>query len=157
MFKGTTAADDKEEIHTIESIEVERIGNEKGHMKPYVNIIADLTEMTENLRRHFITQCENSDDPINVIISQRDGAKYMSEVHPEQLGLHQHHLLPNVSKYQNGFTGSLILAGDMGIDEQLIDNEYPVFHIHEKRRNISVNILFGANASPRLQLTPIPV
>ena len=115
----------------MESLEVERIGNEKGHMIPYVNIIADLTEMQEDLREHFESQCDSKDEEINLIISQRDGGKYMSEVQPEQLGLHQHHLLPNVSIYQNGFTGNLILAGDMGIDEQLIDNEYPVFHIHE--------------------------
>ena len=34
---GTNAVDHKQEIYTMESLEVERIGNEKGHMIPYVN------------------------------------------------------------------------------------------------------------------------
>ena len=59
----------------------------------------------------------------------------MNEVHPEQLGLHQHHLLPNVIIYQNGFTGNLILAGDLGVNENLIDKDYPVFYIHESNWN----------------------
>ena len=131
-IKGQIAADNKEKIHTFESIEVgERIGNEKKHMKPYVNIIAELTGMPENLRQHFNSQCEDNEDAIHIIIGQCDVGMLMNEIHPEQIGLKQHHLLPNVVIYQNTFTGNLILAGDMGINQQLIDKDYPIFYIHK--------------------------
>ena len=97
----TDGTNNGQKIYTMESLEIERIGSEKGHMIPYVNIIADLMEMQEELKQHFESQCDTQNEEIKVIISQRDGAKFMSEVQPEQIGLHQHHLLPNVNIYQN--------------------------------------------------------
>ena len=151
-IKGQIASDNKVKIHTFESMEVKRIGNEKGQMKPYVNIIVDLTKMGNDLRKHFISQCENNEDAINVITGQRDGGMLMNEVHPEQLGLHQHHLLPNVIIYQNGFTGNLILAGDLGVNESLIDKDYPVFYIHQSNWDKMVQAKRTGNESQLGQL-----
>ena len=102
-------------IHTFERMEVERIGNEKKHMRSYVNIVASLMKMPESIRKHLMEQCKDQEDPIQMILGQKDGGMLMNEIHPEQLGLIQHHLLPNIIIYQNPLTKKLILAGDMGI------------------------------------------
>ena len=49
----------------------------------------------------------------------------MHEVIPEQIGLTQHWLLPNLRIYKNPLTQDLILAGELGIEERLVDEDYP--------------------------------
>ena len=57
----------------------------------------------------------------------------MNEVHPEQLGLKQHHLLPNIIIYENPLTKKLILAGDIGINKELIGDDFPILYVHKDR------------------------
>ena len=57
----------------------------------------------------------------------------MNEVHPEQLGLKQHHLLPNIIIYENPLTKKLILAGDIGINKELVGNDFPILYVHKDR------------------------
>ena len=75
----------------------------------------------------------DNEDPIHIIIGQRDGGMLMNEIQPEQLGLIQHHLLPNIIIYQNPLTKQLILAGDMGIKKELVDLDFPMLYVHKRK------------------------
>ena len=68
-------------------------------MTAYVNLVAKLMKMPETLRKHLLEQCEDNEDRIHLLIGQKEGGLLMNEIHPEQLGLKQHHLLPNVIIY----------------------------------------------------------
>merc|ERR1711954_204249 len=89
------------EIYTLSSAQVEHIGIEKGHMQAYVNVIAFLLQMTPKLREHFIKQCNNDKKEIQLILGQKGGSMLMHEVIPEQLGLRQHWLLPNLTQLKS--------------------------------------------------------
>ena len=52
----------------------------------------------------------------------------MHEVIPEQLGLRQHWLLPNLRIFKNPLTQNLILAGELGIEGRLVDEDYPTLY-----------------------------
>ena len=52
----------------------------------------------------------------------------MHEIMPEQLGLRQHWLLPNLTIFRSSLTQNLILAGELGIDGKLVDEEYPTLY-----------------------------
>ena len=91
--------------------------------------------MPESLGLYMLSQCEDNEDPINIILGQRDGGILMNEIHPEQLWLTQHHLLPNIVIYQNPLTRKLILAGDMGINEELIYTDFLILYVHRTKWN----------------------
>ena len=76
------------EIHTMESIEVEEIGKQKEYTMGHVNIIAKLMELPPNIKNQLITEYETKNKEIEVIVSQRDGAKFLSEIIPEEIGVH---------------------------------------------------------------------
>ena len=57
----------------------------------------------------------------------------MNEIHPEQLGLKQHHLMPNIIIYENPLTKKLILAGDLGINKELIGDDFPIIYVHKDK------------------------
>ena len=128
---GEVARDNRDLIQTIASMDVGSIGNEKRNMTAYVNLIAELMDMPESLRRHLLEQCEDNEDRIHLLIGQKEGGLLMNEVHPEQLGLRQHHLLPNIIIYENPLTKKLILAGDIGINKELIGDDFPVLYVHK--------------------------
>ena len=52
----------------------------------------------------------------------------MHEVIPEQIGLRQHWLLPNLRIFKNPLTQNLILAGELGIEGRLVDQDYPTLY-----------------------------
>ena len=52
----------------------------------------------------------------------------MHEVIPEQIGLRQHWLLPNLRIFKNPLTQNLILAGKLGIEGRLVDQDYPTLY-----------------------------
>ena len=58
----------------------------------------------------------------------------MNDIIPEQLLIKQHSLLPNVRVYRNPFTNNLVLSGNMGVKEELVDKNY--LTLHEKRNGI---------------------
>merc|ERR1711942_587897 len=118
----------RREIYTMSSAQVEHIGIEKGHMQAYVNVIAFLLQMTPKLREHFIKQCNNDKKEIQLILGQKGGSMLMHEVMPEQLGLRQHWLLPNLRIFKNPLTQNLILAGELGIEGRLVDEDYPTLY-----------------------------
>ena len=120
-------------IQTIASMDVGTIGNEKKNMTAYVNLVAELMQMPETLRKHLLEQYEDNEDRIHLLIGQKEGGLLMNEIHPEQLGLKQHHLLPNVIIYENPLTKKLILAGDLGINRELIGDDFPILYVHKDR------------------------
>ena len=52
----------------------------------------------------------------------------MREIIPEQIGLVQHWLHPNIRIYKNPLTENLILAGELGIEGRLVDEDYPTLY-----------------------------
>ena len=56
----------------------------------------------------------------------------MHEVIPEQIGLTQHWLLPNLRIYKNPLFQDLILAGELGIEGRLVDEDYPTLYPTKK-------------------------
>ena len=112
-------------IHALSSAQVEQIWVQKGHMKAYVNIVTFLLGMPPKLKRHFMKQCSNNQKEIQLILGQKGGSMLMHEVIPEQIGLRQHWLLPNLRIFKNPITQNLILAGELGIEGRLVDDDYP--------------------------------
>ena len=93
----------------------------------HVDVILKLMELPTDIQDKFLTKSAPNNKEIEIIISQRDGAKFLSEILPEDIGAHQHHLLPNINICTNKF----IITGDIGINKELIDNDYPLFYIHK--------------------------
>ena len=85
-------------------------------MKAYVNIVSFLLQMTPKLKKHFMKQCNDDQKEIQLILGQKGGSMLTHEVIPEQLGLRQHWLLPNLTIFKSSLTQNLILAGELGID-----------------------------------------
>ena len=56
----------------------------------------------------------------------------MHEVILEQIGLTQHWLPPNLRIYKNLLTQNLILVRDLGIEERLVDKDYPTLYPWKK-------------------------
>ena len=127
-------------IHALSSAEVERIGHQKGHMRAYINAVAQLMKMPPDLKKHFMDQCCDEQKEIQLILGQRGGGMLMHEIIPEQIGLvQQHWLLPNICIYKNPLTENLILAGELGIEGRLVDEDFPT--LYPTRREIeSLNI-----------------
>ena len=115
-------------IHTLSSAEVEKIGYQKGYMKAYVNIVAYILNMPPDLKKHFMDQCSDDQNEIQLILGQRGGGMLMHEVILEQIGLTQHWLPPNLRIYKNLLTQNLILVRDLGIEERLVDKDYPTLY-----------------------------
>ena len=59
----------------------------------------------------------------------------MHEVIPEQIGLRQHWLLPNLRVFKNPLTQNLILAGELGIEGRLVDDDYPTLYPTKEELN----------------------
>ena len=97
-------------------------------MQAYVNVIAFLLQMTPKLREHFIKQCKDDKKEIQLILGQKGGSMLMHEVIPEQLGLRQHWLLPNLTIFRSSLTQNLLIAGELGIDGKLVDEDYPTLY-----------------------------
>ena len=70
-------------------------------------------------------------DEIHMILVQKDGARLMNDIIPEQLSIKQHSLLPNVRVYRNPLNNHLVLSGHMGVKEELVDKNYSTLHIHK--------------------------
>ena len=119
---------DRDIIHALSSAQVDQIGIQKGHMKAYVNIASFLLRMPPKLKKHFIEQCSDNQKEIQLILGQKGGSMLMHEVIPEQLGLRQHWLLPNLRIFKNPLTQNLILAGELGIEGRLVDEDYPTLY-----------------------------
>ena len=83
-------------IHAFSSAEVNKIGYQIGYMKAYVNIVLHILDMPPDLKRHFMDQCSDDQKEIQLILGQRGGGMLMHKVIPEQIGLKQHWLLPNL-------------------------------------------------------------
>ena len=130
---GEVARDNRDMIQTIASMDVGTIGNEKKNMTAYVNLAAELMEMPESLRKHLLEQCEDNEDRIHLLFGQKEGGILMNEIHPEQLGLKQHHLMPNIIIYEKPLTKKLILAGDLGINKELIGDDFPIIYVHKDK------------------------
>ena len=88
-------------------------------------------ELPTDIRDKFLTDTSSRNKEIEIIISQKDGAKFLTKIPPENFGGHPHHLLPNVTIYENICTNKFIMTGDVGINKELIDNDYPLFYIHK--------------------------
>ena len=73
-------------------------------------------------------QCSDNQKEIQLILGQKGGSMLMHEVIPEQIGLRQHWLLPNLRIYKNPLTQNLILAGELGIEGRLVDQDYPTLY-----------------------------
>ena len=84
-------------------------------------------------------QTSSKNKEIEIIISQKDGAKFLTKIPPENFGGHPHHLLPNVTIYENICTNKFIMTGDVGINKELIDNDYPLFYIHKDNWRQMIN------------------
>ena len=115
-------------IHTLSSAKVERIGQQKGQMEAYIDVVAQLMKMPPDLKKHFMDQCCHEQKEIQLILGQRGGGMLMHEILPEQMGLVQHWLLPNIRIYKNPLTENLIIAGELGIDGRLVDDDYPTLY-----------------------------
>ena len=131
---GSYDRTNERKIHSMTSTEVDVIGKEKKLMRIYIGLIARLMGMSEKLQEHFLSQCKEATDDIHIILGQKDGAVLMHDIIPEQLGLKQHPLLPNVKLYRNPLNNSLVIAGDMGVKEELVDDDYPTLHVHKDIR-----------------------
>ena len=76
----------------------------------------------------LMEQCSHKPKEIHMILGQKEGGIMMHEIHPDQIGMVQHWLLPNIRIHMNPLTENLIITGNMGIDGKLVDNDYPTLY-----------------------------
>ena len=143
-------------VHSLSSTKVERIGKQKGQREDCVNIIAQLMGMPPDLKRHFMDQCSHKPKEIHMILGQREGGMMMHEILPEQMGLVQHWLLPNIHTHMNPLTENLIITGNLGIDGRLIDNDYPTLYptkaeMDSLKRKLKAKVDLTADLGEKLQ------
>ena len=84
------------------------------------------------LHDHLINQADASEEEIHMIVGQRSAQLLLEEIRPAQLKVRQPWILPNVKIYRNPLTGSMIVAGGLGIQEELLDAVYPTLYPHKE-------------------------
>ena len=67
-----------------------------------------------------------------MIVGQISAQLLLEEIRPAQLKVGQPWILPNVQIYRNPLTGSMIVAGGMGIQEELLDTVFPTLYPHKE-------------------------
>ena len=66
------------------------------------------------------------------IIGQRSCSQLLVELTAEQLGTRHPCILPNVKIYANPLTNQILMAGQMVIESELVDADYPTFLVFDK-------------------------
>ena len=111
------------EIFNVSAIGMDRIGREKRDMVDYVTRVSRLFNFTIELHDHLINQAD---------VGQKSAQMLLEEIRPAQLKVRQPWIIPNVKIYRNPLTDSLIVAGGLGIEEELVDDVYPTFYPHKE-------------------------
>ena len=120
------------EIFNVSAIGMDRIGREKRDMVDYVTRVSRLFNFTIELHDHLINQAYASEEEIHMIIGQKSAQLLLEEIRPAQLKVRQPWIIPNVKIYRNPLTDSLIVAGGLGIEEELVDDVYPTLYPHKE-------------------------
>ena len=129
-FIGTRMGE--REIFNISAIGMDRIGREKKDMVDYVTKVSRLFNLSIELHDHLIKQADASEEEIHMIVGQKSAQLLLEEIRPAQLKVRQPWIIPNVKIYRNPLTDSLIVAGGLGIEEELVDDVYPTFYPHKE-------------------------
>ena len=57
----------------------------------------------------------------------------LEEIRPAELKVKKPWIMPNVKIYRNPLTGSMIVAGGLGIQEELVDAVFPTLYPTKKQ------------------------
>jgi hypothetical protein len=94
-----------------------RIGVDKNNTRSYVTKLCELFGYNENFKRHFASQVTEQAERVYAVIGQRSSSQLLIDLTAEQLGTHHPWILPNIKIYFNPLTNSLLMAGNMGVEE----------------------------------------
>ena len=104
--------------------------------------------MDESLQNYFLSQVQPQPTPIHVLLGLRD--QTLSKIPVEHFvtasgnQLVQSWMAQHIAFYKGGLTDQIIIAGHVGINEELFDQVYPSFMVHHQELNILEN-LFQTN------------
>ena len=120
----------EEQIVNMSAICLGRIGVNKNNSHRYLDKLCSLFGFNKSFQQHFRSQIADKPEKVYVVIGQRTCSALLVPVTAEQLGTRHPWILPNIKIYYNPLTNSLLLAGHMGIEEELVDQDYPQFLVH---------------------------
>jgi hypothetical protein len=114
-------------IHNMSAIGLGRIGVYKNNTRSYVTKLCELFGYNDNFKQHFASQITEQAERVYAVIGQRSSSQLLIDLSAEQLGTHHPWILPNIKIYFNPLTNTLLMAGNMGVEEEIIDVDSPLF------------------------------
>ena len=97
----------------------------------YITKLSSLFGFNNEFQQHFPSQISDHLEKVYAIIGQRSSSQLLINLTAQQLGTRQPWICPDLKIYYNPLTNSLLMAGNLGIEKELVNADFPSFLVHK--------------------------
>ena len=106
------------------AIKIRYIGNEKPNSSGYIQKLNEEFGWDTKISRHFEHQGQYENKKIHMLLGLQNVGVFFESVRAEQLGVKHPRHLPDIGIFRSILSENMIMAGRMGISEELVISMY---------------------------------
>ena len=110
-----------------EAIQIKDIGNEKPNSSGYIRKLNEDFGWDTKISRHFEQQGQYENKKIHMLLGLKNVGAFFENVRAEQLGVKHPSHLPDIGIFRSILSENMIMAGRMGISEELVTSDLNLY------------------------------